>query len=657
MQDFVIIKDIVIILLASIPIIFLFNKIHLPSIVGFLVTGMIIGPYGFKLISDIDNISVMAEIGVILLLFTIGLEVSLERLLKMKHLLLIAGGLQVFITTFLSTFIFYLFNIPLNKCIYLGLLVSLSSTAIVLKLLSDKNELEAPHGRIALGILIFQDLAIIPIFILLPILGIGSEFSASKISLQILAAVATISLILVAARFIMPKLLFHLAALRLREVFTIGIILLILGTAYITHSFGLSFALGAFIAGLIVAESEFSHQVEAEIIPLKDAFNSVFFVSVGLLLNIQFVVQNPLLISGLTIAVILLKALIVLVIIKSMNYPLRVAAAAGLSLAQIGEFSFVLMQAGMNFNLIESEFYYSFLASSIFTMILTPFLFKLSPQISQSMASIEPASTRNQKLNLNELSGHVIIVGFGLNGRNLARVLNETGIKYVVVELNPNTVKKELAKGERIIFGDSSKTEILNQAKISKASIVVFAISDPQTTRRSLLLSKQLNPNVYAIVRTRYTSEIKDLIALGADEVIPEEFETSLQIFSKVLRKFHIPLNVIMKQVSILRDESYSMMVKEGSPAHNLINLNEILAAGLTDTYFIDDDNIFVDKPLSEINLRAKTDATIIAIVRNGKTITNPSGSEIINLHDTIVITGTHQAVDEAFEFLSSINS
>jgi CPA2 family monovalent cation:H+ antiporter-2 len=359
----------------------------------------------------------------------------------------------------------------------------------------------------------------------------------------------------------------------------------------------------------------------------------------------------------LTLAVILLKALIVLVIIKSMNYPLRVAAAAGLSLAQIGEFSFVLMQAGMNFNLIESEFYYSFLASSIFTMILTPFLFKLSPQISHTMASIEPASTRKQKLNLNELSGHVIIVGFGLNGRNLARVLNETGIKYVVVELNPNTVKKELAKGERIIFGDSSKTEILNQAKISKASIVVFAISDPQTTKRSLLLSKQLNPNVYAIVRTRYTSEIKDLIALGADEVIPEEFETSLQIFSKVLRKFHIPLNVIMKQVSILRDESYSMMLKEETPAHTLINLNEILAAGLTDTYFIDNDNIYVGKSLSEINLRVKTDATIIAIVRNGKTLTNPSGSEIINLHDTIVITGTHQAVDEAFEYLSSKNS
>lgn len=657
MHDFPVIKDIVVILLISIPIIFLFNKIHVPSIVGFLVTGMIIGPFGFKLISNLENIAVMAEIGVILLLFTIGLEVSLDRLLKMKRLLLIAGGLQVFFTALIAASIFYLLDIPLNKSIYLGLLVSLSSTAIVLKLLTDRNELEAPHGRIALGILIFQDLAIIPIFILLPILSTDADYSFGKISLQILSAVAGIILILGLARFLIPKLLFQIAKLRLREVFTIGIILLILGTAYLTHTLGLSLALGAFIAGLILAESDFSHQAEAEIIPLKDAFNSVFFVSVGLLLNIKFVFQNPLIISGLTLALIIIKTSIIVVVIKSMKYPLRVAIAAGLALAQIGEFSFVLMQAGINFNLIEGELYYSFLASSIFSMILTPFLFMLSPEISYSMGRLEPSQTKKQKLNLSELKGHVIIVGFGLNGRNLARVLSETGIKYVVVELNPDTVKRELAKGEKIIYGDSSKEEILNKANIKTANIIVFAISDPQTTRRSLLLSKQINPNIYSIVRTRYINEIGGLIALGADEVIPEEFETSLQIFSKVLRRFHVPLNVIMKQVSILRGESYSMMLKEESTEHSLINLNEILAAGLTDTFFIDDENLFIGKSLSEINLRAKTDATIIAIVRNGKTITNPSGNEILNSHDTIVITGTHKSVDDAFDYLSSGSS
>jgi CPA2 family monovalent cation:H+ antiporter-2 len=311
------------------------------------------------------------------------------------------------------------------------------------------------------------------------------------------------------------------------------------------------------------------------------------------------------------------------------------------------------MQAGMNFNLIGGEFYYSFLASSIFTMILTPFLFMISPQISHTVGSFEPTTSKKQKFEINDLNGHVIIVGFGLNGRNLARVLNETGIKYVVIELNPETVKTESSKGEKIIFGDSSKEEILKRVNIKKANIIVFAISDPKTTRRSLLLAKQMNPDIHAIVRTRYTSEIESLIDLGADEVIPEEFETSLQIFSKVLRKFHIPLNVIMKQVSILRGESYSMMIKEEPSTHLLVNLDEILAAGLTDTFFVDDDNTFIGKSLSEINLRVKTNATIIAIVRNGKTITNPSGSENLKLHDTLVITGTHQAVDEAIDYLS----
>jgi CPA2 family monovalent cation:H+ antiporter-2 len=266
---------------------------------------------------------------------------------------------------------------------------------------------------------------------------------------------------------------------------------------------------------------------------------------------------------------------------------------------------------------------------------------------------LEPTASKKHKSDFSDLAGHVIVVGFGLNGKNLARVLNETAIKYVVIELNPETVKSESNKGERIIFGDCSKEEILNRAKIKSAKIVVFAISDVQTTRRSLLLAKRINPDIYTIVRTRYTSEINSLINLGADEVIPEEFETSLQIFSKVLRKFHIPLNVIMKQVSILRSESYSMMVKEDSPAHSLINLNEILAAGLTDTFYIDEANAFVGKSLIEINLRAATNATIIAIVREGNTITNPAGKEILQPHDTLVITGTHQSVDEAFNFLS----
>lgn len=336
-----------------------------------------------------------------------------------------------------------------------------------------------------------------------------------------------------------------------------------------------------------------------------------------------------------------------------MKYPFRIAVIAGLSLSQIGEFSFVLSQSGLSLNLIGNNFYNAFLASSIFTMLLTPFLMKLAPVLGYKIGAVD--RSKDEAFKGKELNDHVIIVGFGLNGKNLARVLKETGIKYIVIEINPQTVKEEKSKGENIIFGDVTRGEVLRSAKIEKASVIVFAISDPAATKLSLRHAKEINPNIYSIVRTRYTNEIDDLITFGADEVIPEEFETSLQIFSKVLEKFHIPLNVIMKQVSILRGESYSMMRKDEQGISSLVNLNELLAAGLTEAYYVDENNLHIGKTMKELNLRAVTGVTIIAIVRGEKTITNPASEEIIFERDTLVITGTHKTVDDAIDYLNGV--
>ena len=655
MNEFLIIQDIVVILLVSLPIIFLFKKINLPSIIGFLIAGMIIGPYGFNLIRSVNQISVMAEIGVMLLMFSIGLEFSLSQLIRIKKFLLIAGGFQLIITIILSTIIFSALGIGFNQAIFFSLLVSLSSTAIVLKILSDKNELEAPHGKISIGILIFQDLAIVPMFLLLPLLSGFGTLSAGDVALKIIIAFSVLAGLLMLARFLMPLIVFQLANIRSREAFTIGVILLLLGTAYITHSFGLSFALGAFIAGLILSESDYNHQVVSDILPLRDSFNSIFFVSIGLLLNIQYVINNLLLISGLTLGILLVKTIVIVVIVLFMKYPLRIAILTGLGLAQIGEFSFVLAQAGLNFDLIANNYYHSFIASTIFSMIITPLIIKFSPIIAGKTASLD----KNVKLNQSELENlhaHVIIAGFGLNGSNLARVLKETGIKYIVTELNPETVKREKVKGEKIIYGDISKEEVLQAVKIEKANIIVYAISDPAVTKMSLKLVKKLNPHIYALVRTRYINEVDELKKLGADDVIPEEFETALQIFRKVLERYHIPLNVIMKQTTLLREESYSLLRKEGMDISSFIHLDEILAQGLTETYYINEDNVHINKNLSELNLRAETDATIIAIVREGKTISNPSAKEVIKSADTLVIYGTHLSVDKAIDVLNSEN-
>jgi CPA2 family monovalent cation:H+ antiporter-2 len=653
MENITTIKEIVIILVVSLPIIFLFKKINIPGIVGFLIAGMIIGPFGFRLISNTEQINTIAEIGVILLLFTIGLEVSLKKLLGMKKLLIYAGGIQVFVTIIISAAILASQDIAINKAIFYGMLISLSSTAIVLKLLSDRKELEAPHGRISLGILIFQDLLVVPLFIFLPILGHGEQFDFLGIILKVSYAFGAVALIIIAARFLMPKILFQLANLRTREAFTIGIILLLLGTAYLTHLLGLSLALGAFIAGLILSESEFSWEITGLVLPFKDVFNSIFFVSIGMLLNVNFLIDNLSLLLIVTAALILMKSLVIISEVKLMRYPLRTAVLTGLGLAQIGEFSFILAQAGMGFNLISTDFFDAFISSSIFSMMITPFLFQLTPIIANKLGKIEPTSKKISPELTNELKNHVIIVGFGLNGRNIARVLKETGINYVIIELNPNTVREEKKKGEKIIYGDVNKEEILKRAGIENANTVVFVISDPQSIRIGLYQTKKLNPSVYTIVRTRFISDTNELLNLGADEIIPEEFETSLQIFSKVLRKYHVPLNVIMKQVQIIRNESYSILRNAEKYPQHLSNLGEILAAGITETYFVNEENIHIGKTLADIDLRAKTDATVIAIVRENETISSPTSREKILANDTLVITGTHQSVDTAIKYLN----
>lgn len=655
MNDFVIIREIVIILAVSLPILFLFKKLNIPSIIGFLIAGVIIGPFGFKIITETQHIEVMAEIGVILLMFTIGLEFSVEKLIKMKNVLFVSGGLQVMLTILFTGLLFYAFGLSINQSIYAGMLISLSSTAIVLKILVDQNELNAPFGKISVGILIFQDLAIVPMLILLPVLGATTDVSTSQMLIQLLISFGLIAVIILLAKYLVPKILFQIANLRVREVFIIGILLLVLGTAYLTESIGLSFSIGAFIAGIIISESDFSYEIVAEILPFKDAFNSIFFVSVGMLLNVAFMIENYIVVAAVISGIIVFKSGIIILIIKMMKYPSRIAIQAGLTLAQVGEFSFVLAQAGMGYDLISKEFFNIFLASSIVTMILTPFMIQLAPILAHRFSFGEVGKDHSDEDLDKEtklLKNHVIIVGFGLNGANLAAVLKETGIPYIVIELNPETVLRQKSLGENIIYGDSTKKEILHYAKVQEAKVIVFAISDPTSTRIALKMSKQMNPSVYAVVRTRYTSEIEDLMKMGADEVIPEEFETSLQIFNKVLTKFHIPINIIMRQTALLRGESYRMMRRDSKTEHHLYHLDQILAQALTETFYVDEENPFIGKSLKEINLRAKTDATIIAIVRDNKTISNPSGNEIIFKADTLVITGNHQAVDDAFSYL-----
>jgi CPA2 family monovalent cation:H+ antiporter-2 len=649
-------QDLLVLLLASVPIAFIFHRLRLPTIVGFMITGVLIGPHGLGLIKNTAAIEVLAEIGVALLLFTIGLEFSLRRMLEMRRMVLLGGSLQVILTTLLVTGICYLLGRPVNQAIFFGFLFALSSTAIVLKSYIDRAEIDAPHGRAGVGILLFQDLSIVPMMLMIPILSGREGSSGSKIALTLGIAVATIAAIFFTAKIVVPYLLYHIVRLRSPEVFIISVVLLSLGTSWLTSQAGLSLALGAFIAGIVLSESEYSHQIVADILPFRDVFNSLFFISIGMLLSLAAFSADVLTVLAWVGALMLGKALLVLAVVRLLGRSLRVSTITALGLAQIGEFSFILAKAGLPLGLLSERDYQRFLAASIISMIATPFLIKAAPRIGYALQSVfapgsllEPAVTGFDPQE-QDLQGHIIIVGYGLNGRNLAKVLRRTGVPYLVMELNAEAVRAAHAQGERIFYGDATRKEVLHQIRVDQARILVLAISDPMASRHTVSMVRQMNPDIHIIARTRYMAEISDLRALGADVVIPEEFETSIEIFSRVLREYGIPRHVIQRQVGEIRSEGYQMLRVPSLPKIDLNEIAEALKMASTETLHVESDAFAAGKTIGELRLRKKTGVSIIAITHEGDTEINPGPETTIHAEDVLVLLGEAKQIDLAIK-------
>ena len=654
-------QDLLLLLLASVPIAFIFHRLRLPTIVGFMITGVLIGPHGLGLIKDVEAIEVLAEIGVALLLFTIGLEFSLRRLLEMKRLVLLGGGLQVVTTTLVVTGVARLFGRPVNEAVFFGFIFALSSTAIVLKSYIDRAEIDAPHGRAGVGILLFQDLSIVPMMLLIPILSAREGVSAGRITVTLGIAVGTIVFIFFTAKTLVPYLLHHIVRLRSPEVFIISVVLLSLGTSWLTLQVGLSLALGAFIAGLVLSESEYSHQIVADILPFRDVFNSLFYMSIGMLLSLSTLNSNALIVLTWVVALTVGKALLVLAVVRLLGYSLRVSTMTALGLAQIGEFSFILAKAGLSQGLLTELDYQRFLAASILSMIAAPFLIKAAPRIGYAVQSlVSPGSLLEPSVigfdqSEPDMRRHVIIIGYGVNGRNLAKVLRRTRVPYLVMELNAEVVREARAQDERIIYGDATRKEVLHHIGLEHARILVLAISDPTASRHTVWLARQMNPTIHIIVRTRYMSEMSDLRELGADEVIPEEFETSIEIFSRVLREYGLAQHVIQRQVAGIRSEGYQML---RTPALPLIDMDEIAEAfktASTETLLVEADSFAVGKTIGELGLRKKTGVSIIAITRAGQTEINPGPETQIKAEDVLVLLGEAEQIDMAIEEINGV--
>jgi len=472
-----VLKELVVVLAASVFIIYVSHKLKLPSVVGFLLTGVLIGPGGLSLVKDSETVRTLAEVGVVMLLFTIGLEFEPARLKRIRRNFWAGGSLQVALTTAAVVGLLCgFFGLRFREALFYGFLISLSSTAVVLKLQGDRGETDAPQGRISLGVLIFQDLAIVPMIALVPVLANAESVSPGAIALRFGLSAAVVAAVFVAARFLMPVLMHLVVKTRIREVFLIATLFLCLGMAVLTSSLGLSLALGAFLAGVLMAESEYSHQIVSDILPFKDVFNSLFFIAVGMLLDVGVVWHFLPEVLGLVAIILALKAAVVILTVGWLGYGSRIAIMTGLAMAQVGEFSFVLAGVGRDNGLLAGDIFQAFIASSILTILATPFLIRISPVLAD-----RGARALRWKSNVNEdprkpgrdLAGHIIVAGYGLNGRNLAHVLKESGIPYVILELNPVTVREAAAEGEPIIFGDVSSPTILKEAGIGRAKAIL----------------------------------------------------------------------------------------------------------------------------------------------------------------------------------------
>jgi monovalent cation:H+ antiporter-2, CPA2 family len=663
-MEYGLLKDIVMLLGLALFTLLLFRQFKIPSIIGFLVTGIIAGPHALGFVDNIHEVEQMAEIGVVLLLFTIGIEFSLKELLRIRHLVLWGGGLQVALTIGLITLVSILAGFTPAQSVFFGFLVSLSSTAILMKLLMDAGEMDTPHGKAALGILIFQDLCVVPLMLFVPFLG-GAGNGIVDLVLISAKAVVVVVIAHFGSRFAVPWIFSQVVRSRSRELFILTIIFIGFGTAWLTAQAGLSLALGAFIAGLAISESEYSHQVMGDIIPFRDAFISLFFISVGMLLNPAFVLSNPLIILAVVAIIIVVKFVVVAGAILVLKFPVRVALTSGLILAQVGEFAFVLSHSGMKYGLLSATTYQIFLASSVATMALTPLYLKFALPFAEwaatTLSGLLPAflfnGTRTTGVSHARfpMEGHVIIIGYGVNGKNVVKVLTGNSIPYIAIEANHLTVRNERKKGIKIIFGDASRPEILEHAHIGKARIMVVAISDATASRRIVAQARSMSNTIHIIVRTRYIIEMEPLYTLGANEVIPEEFETSIEIFSRVLRNYLIPHDQIEGCIGEIRKDSYQMFRSMSKRNIHAVGISSYLAGVELLTCRVQSGSVADGSILRDGLVRGKSGATILAIKRGDEVVPNPDPVWELRLDDVVVLLGNPQQLSIASTLFDSL--
>ena len=633
-MDITLLQNMSIILITAVIILLIFNKLKLPSMIGLFITGIVLS-YFINSTSLITNLS---ELGVIFLLFIIGLEFSIEKFSAIKKYAVAGGLLQVLITTLLVTLIFTLLSFPLNKSIFIGFLISFSSTAIVMKVIQQKKLGHALQGRVTLGILIFQDIAVIVVILLIPILG-GEAIEFNAIPEILLKVVGLGVIIFAFAKWFIPLALRDSAKTKNRDLFILLTLFICMGTTFATSLIGISPELGAFLAGLMISNTDYSHQTLGYIQPFQDVFMSIFFISIGLMIDVGFFLTHLPAIILLTVGVLFVNFIGVFITGIILKLPTKVTVSISLLLCGIGEFSFVLAKEGLQYGLISISHFNLFLAVSILTMSLSPFLQNLTPRMMKLLIKI-PYFRADEELKTipeekeEKLEDHVILVGMGVNGKNMARACKVYKIPYVIIDTNPIIVEKQQEMGIPVIYGNASNENVLKDLKITSAKCIVISASTYDGTLKTVDAARRLNPDIHIIVRTRYLKNMEEVYDAGADEVIPEEFETSILMFTKIMNYYDKDVEEITNTVNNLRADNYDVF-RSASPEEITASLNDNLSDVIVDYVNVyEDDTPISDFKFDEFNL------TVTSVIRDDNTLININSDFQLNAYDVILFTG-----------------
>lgn len=640
----------------------LLSRLLLPTVAGLLAAGALLGPHGLHLTSSVESIEQLAEVGVVLLLFSIGLEFSLARLRDILRQVALGGVLQVGATTAAAALVARWLGQSTGASLFYGFVFALSSTAIVLRALAERRELDAPHGRIIVGTLIFQDLCVVPMVLIVPVLG--TDAAADSIAWSVAIALGKASLVVVGtiaiSRFLVPRVLDLVDASRSREVFLLAILGLCIGTAWLTSLAGLSLALGAFLGGMVVADTEYGHRAMGDILPLRDAFVSIFFVSLGMLFDVRVVVEQPLLVLGLLAGFLLIKGLLATLAALAMRFPSRVAWLAGVGLAQFGEFGFVLTQLAQKHRVIDAAAVRPLLAAGIVSMFLTPLLVRVAPHITAGERLLAPLERLIGVRAIDEadevttsLTAHVVIVGYGLAGRLCAEALSESGVPYLVLELNADNVRRGKEQGVPIYYGDATSEEALRHAHLDSARLLVLLMNDSQAAERVVDTARRVAPNARILVRTRYLRQRDRLVDLGAHRVVSEEVEGAVEMLHRMLRSVEVPRNVIEERIRSARLGSLESDRKQTVPRLRMGEVRD-LAHLKIESALVLDECVARGRSAKDLELRSRTGALMVGLRRGQELLDQPDPTAPFEGGDVVYFVGTSDAVSAAVRFFES---